>query len=180
MTFQRVIAGSFPVIDSESSTNARVIGATLLKETGSSTNALTASALTDSAPTIGAPALLSLPIFQVGSHVLDYGLNDFTNATAIHVCSQCITQYSDIAVYTLGNYASPTWSGPAAGSPTGRKITSSAISAGVVTNTGTAIGWAVIDGVNSRLMATGPLAAPVALTSGHNFSLDAIAIHYPQ
>jgi hypothetical protein len=145
--------------------------------------ALTASSLTDAAPTLGAPtvsAISSTPIFFVGNQVLDGGLIAFTGATALHVCSAAINQYSDVATNTLGNSTALGWTGPAAASPTGRKITLNATSAGSLTGSGTVVSWAIIDSGNSRLLATGPLAASAGATAGHSFSLDAIAIHYPQ
>jgi hypothetical protein len=143
------------------------------------TNILTPSSFTDTAPTIGVATLAMLVNFLVGDYVLDNGLNGFSIATALHLCSARITQYSDVAVYTLGNYTALGWTGPAAGSPTGRKITLNAILAGTVTGSGINVSWAIIDSVNSRLMATGLTAAPTALTAGHSFSVDAIPIHYP-
>jgi hypothetical protein len=162
-----------------SSTSTAGIGATFKGVTGTG-GALTAASFTDSPATVGSPAFSSVVVFQVGNYVLDNGLNGFLVATATHVCSNIINQYSDVAVYTLGNKTGPIWTGPVNGSPTGRAITSSAFSAGSVTSNGTAKSWAIIDGTNSRLLATGPLAANVALTSGFSFSLDAITIHYPQ
>jgi hypothetical protein len=147
---------------------------------GSGAIALSASSLTDSVPSLGTPAARPVAIFQVGNQALDAGLNAFPGATALHVCSNIITQYSDIATFTLGNYTALAWTGPVAGSPTGRKITLNAIGAGTITGNGSAICWAIIDSGNSRVLATGPLASAVTLTSGHSFSLDAINIHYPQ
>lgn len=118
--------------------------------------------------------------FSMGDYSLDAGLNALSTATALHVCSAAIAAYADVATYTLGNKAPPSFTGPAAGSPNGRKMTVSAISDGVVTGNGTIVSWAIIDSGNSRLLAYGPLSAGVAVTTGHSFSLGSFALHYPQ
>ncbi len=65
---------------------------------------------------------------------------------------------------------------PANGSPNGRKVTTTAITDGSVTGTGTAANWAIVDSANSRLLAVGNVLDPQGVTSGNEFTLDAIEL----
>jgi hypothetical protein len=67
---------------------------------------------------------------------------------------------------------------PVTGSP-GRFVSSNAFSDGSVTAGGTVAAWAVVDSVNSRLLATGPLTGGGSVTSGEAFSLGVITIRLP-
>lgn len=120
----------------------------------------------------------------LGDRVYDNGLTVLdTEANAIYICS------SEPATYTaatttaaLGNATGAAFTGigaPAAGSPNGRQVTVSAITAGTVTATGTATHFAIVDTVNSRLLATQALSASQAVTSGNTFSLTSFTIRIP-
>ena len=96
------------------------------------------------------------------------------NATTLHICSQEPATRAEAAVtYTLGNKAI-SFTGPAAGDTSGRKITVDAITDGSVTGDGTASHWALVDG--SVLYATGALSESQGVTDGNTFTLDAIDI----
>ncbi len=116
---------------------------------------------------------------SIHSDVYDNGLVTLTNATSkvLHICSSQPATFANVATYTLGNKASPTVSSPGARTPSGRKVTISAITDGSATATGTAAYWALVDG--TRLLATAALSASQAVTSGNTFSLDAIDIGIP-
>lgn len=101
------------------------------------------------------------------------------NAEELHILSQQPLTYANVATYTLGNKASPTITGPAAGDTNGRKITVSAISDGNVTGTGTATHWALVDITGTELLFSQALSASQAVTSGNTFSLNAIDIENP-
>ena len=108
----------------------------------------------------------------LNDRVLDNGLSILsTDANAIHICSQEPTTYAEaITTYTLGNKASPSIAAPSARTPNGRKVTVSAITGGSVTATGTASHYAIVDTVNSQLLATTTLTSSQAVTSGNTWS----------
>ena len=121
---------------------------------------------------------------NVASRVLDLGLNVLdTEADKIVLCSQEPTTFTEAnSTYKLGEKsfsAAAAFGSPANGSPNGRKVSSTAITDGSVTATGTATNWAAIDTANSRLLAVGSLSASQAVTSGNTFSLPSFDIRLP-
>lgn len=121
---------------------------------------------------------------NVQSRVLDLGLNVLdTEADKIYITSAEATTFTEaITTYALGNNAfsvGGAFGSPAAGSPNGRKVSSTAITVGSVTGTGTATNWAVVDSVNSRLLAVGVLSASQPVTSGNTFQLPSFDIRLP-
>lgn len=109
-------------------------------------------------------------VFDLGLNVLD------TEATHLHICSSEPASFAAVAGVTLGNKSSLSIGAPAAGSPSGRKVTVAAITDGSVTGTGTASHYAITDATNSRLLAAGALAASQAVTSGNTFTTPAFDI----
>lgn len=119
-------------------------------------------------------ATLNDRVFDNGLTVLD------TEANKISITSQEATTYTEgNATYALGNSTSVNISAPADRVGGGRKVTVSAISDGSVTGSGTATHYAILDTVNSRLLATGSLTASQAVTSGNSFTLSAFDIGIP-
>jgi hypothetical protein len=121
---------------------------------------------------------------NVASRVLDNGLSVLdTEADKVFICSQEPTTYAEAsATYALGVKAfavGAVFGAPAAGSPNGRKVSSAAITDGSVTATGTATHVAVVDSVNSRLLAVTSLLAPQAVTSGNLFTLGSWDVRLP-
>ena len=113
-------------------------------------------------------------VYDNGLTVLD------TEANVLHICTQEPTDYTGAtATYTKGNKTALSIGAPAAGSPNGRQVTVASISDGSVTGTGTVTHWAIVDTANSRLLATGALAASQAVTSGNTFTLAAFTIRIP-
>lgn len=111
--------------------------------------------------------------------ILDNGLVTLTNATkTLHICSAQPATFANVATYTLGNKANPTISAPA-DATSGRKVTTSAITGGSVTASGTASHYAIVDTVNSKLLAANTLGASQAVTSGNTFSLASFNISIP-
>lgn len=121
----------------------------------------------------------------LADYILDNGLTKLdSEADKIYICSNTdpTTFTEATSTYALGNKAfsvGGAFGAPAAGSPNGRKVTSTAITDGSVTGTGTAAKWAVVDSVNSRLLANGALSASQAVTSGNTFTLAAFDIRIP-
>lgn len=113
--------------------------------------------------------------------VLDGGLNVLDTATTprLDICytQQPTTRTEAITTYSCGNKTSHSIGTPEA-SGTGRKVQVDAVSGGSVTATQTAGWWAITDA--TRLLATGPLSATQAVTSGNTFSLAAFDIIFPQ
>lgn len=119
-------------------------------------------------------AFINDRVFDNGLTVLD------TEANRLDICSQEPVSYAEAtSTYTLGNKTSLSVGAPADRTPNGRKVTVASFTDGSVTGTGTATHWAIVDTVNSRLLATGPLAASQAVTSGNTFSLAAFDIGIP-
>ncbi len=119
-------------------------------------------------------ATLNDRVFDNGLTVLD------TEANKITITSQEATTYTEgNATYALGNSTSLSIAAPSDRTGGGRKVTVSAISDGSVTATGTATHYAILDTVNSRLLATGSLTASQAVTSGNTFTLTTFDIGIP-
>lgn len=120
----------------------------------------------------------------VADRVLDLGLNVLdTEATHVYIVSADPTTFTEASsTNALGNKnfgAGAVFGAPAAGTPNGRKVTSAAITDGVVTGTGTATGWAITDNTNSRLLANGDFSASQGVTNGNTFTLGAFTITIP-
>jgi hypothetical protein len=119
-------------------------------------------------------AYLADRVFDNGLTVLD------TEANKILITSAEATTYTQAnATYALGNSTTLSIGAPAARSGGGRQVTIAAITDGSVTATGTATHYAIVDTVNSRLLATGSLSASQAVTSGNTFTLSSAVIGIP-
>ena len=118
-------------------------------------------------------ATLNDRVFDNGLTVLD------TEANAIHITSAGATDFANVSTVTLGNSTSLSIGAPADRAGGGREVTVAAITDGSVTGTGTATHYAIVDTINSRLLATGSLSASQAVTSGNTFTLSSVAIGIP-
>jgi hypothetical protein len=125
-------------------------------------------------------------VAHVDTTVLDNGLLAGLKSLAdkIYICSTEPTNFTEAtSTYALGNKnfgsAGAALTGPAAGDVNGRKVTSVAITDGVVNGTGTVGFWAWTDTANSLLKAVGSLAATQGVTSGNTFSLPAHKVEIP-
>ena len=119
-------------------------------------------------------ATLNNRVFDNGLSVLD------TEANKILVTSQEATTYTEAnATYALGNSTSLSIGAPADRSGGGREVTVAAITDGSITGTGTATHYAIVDTVNSRLLATSTLSASQSVTSGNTFTLASFTIGIP-
>lgn len=121
---------------------------------------------------------------KCNDYVLDNGLVALKNtATHIYICSQAPTNFVEATTtYALGNKnfgAGNTLTGPTAGSPNGRKVTTVAVTDGAVTGNGNANRWAIVDSINSRLLLDNDLAASQAVAAGNIFSLPAFDFRIP-
>lgn len=119
-------------------------------------------------------ATLNDRVFDNGLSVLD------TEANAIYITSQEATSYTDAtATSALGNSTSLSIGAPQDRAGGGREVIVAAIIDGSVTGTGTATHYAIVDTVNSRLLATSTLTASQSVTSGNTFTLSSVAIGIP-
>ncbi|RUY11936.1 hypothetical protein EOA25_04660 [Mesorhizobium sp. M2A.F.Ca.ET.040.01.1.1] len=112
--------------------------------------------------------------------VLDNGvqyLKDHGNR--LHVCSSEPADYAATLTASLGTKNTPTVSVPADRSPSGRKVTVSAITDGAVSANGNASHWALVDTVNLRLLAAKALDAVLAVNNGDTWTLPAFDIGIP-
>ena len=117
----------------------------------------------------------------LGDRVFDNGLTVLdTEANAIHITSQEAVDYAGATTtHTLGNSTSLSVGAPADRTGGGREVTVAAITDGSVTGTGTATHYAIVDTVNSRLLATGALTASQSVSTGNSFTLGALTIGIP-
>lgn len=119
----------------------------------------------------------------IGDRVFDNGLTVLdTEADKLYITSaQAATLAEATTTYALGNktLAAGDISAPSDRTGGGRKVTVSALSGGSVTATGTATHYAIIDSVNSRLLAAADLGASQAVTSGNTFSVTSFDIGIP-
>jgi hypothetical protein len=115
------------------------------------------------------------------NRVLDNGLTVLdTEANAIYVTSQQAVSYVDAtSTSALGNSTSLSIGAPQDRSGGGREVVVSAITDGSVTSTGTTTHYAIVDTINSRLLAAGSLSAPQAVTTGNTFTLSSVSIGIP-
>jgi hypothetical protein len=119
-------------------------------------------------------ATLNDRVFDDGLTVLD------TEANRIDITSQEATSYTEAtSTYTLGNSTSLSIGAPQDRAGGGREVVVAAIIDGSVTGTGTATHYAIVDTVNTRLLATGSLTASQSVTTGNTFTLSSVAIGIP-
>lgn len=117
----------------------------------------------------------------LNDRVLDNGLVILdTEANRLHICSQEPTTYTEAtSTYSLGNSATLSIGAPENRSPNGRRVVVASVGDGVVTSSGTANYWAIVDTVNSRFLATGLLDDPAVVTAGNGFSITPFDIGIP-
>lgn len=121
----------------------------------------------------------------LNDNTLDNGLAALKSAaTHIYICNaEPATFTAATSTNALGNKsfgAGNVFPGAiAAGSPSGRKLTTAAVTDGSVTVTGTASHWAITTSGSSRLEAANSLAATQAVTNGNTFTLGAFDIRLP-
>ena len=119
-------------------------------------------------------ATLNDRVFDNGLTVLD------TEANKILVTSQEATTFTEANVtYALGNSTSLSIAAPSDRAGGGREVVVAAISDGSVTGNGTATHYAIVDTVNSRLLATSLLTASQVVTSGNTFTLSTVSVGIP-
>jgi hypothetical protein len=118
-------------------------------------------------------ATLDNRVFDNGLSVLDL------EANVIHVTSAEATSFANVSSVTLGNSTSLSIGAPQDRSGGGREVVVAAITDGSVTGTGTATHYAIVDTVNSRLLATGSLTASQSVTTGNTFTLSSVSIGIP-
>lgn len=122
---------------------------------------------------------------KLEDRVLDNGLSCLdTEPDKICICgtSQPTTFTAANSTNLLGAKtlaAGGVFGSPAAATPNGRKVSSVAVTDGAITVSGTAAFWAIVDTVNSRLLAAGPLASNVVVTNGDTFTLASFDIAIP-
>ncbi|RAP39302.1 hypothetical protein BYZ73_21235 [Rhodovulum viride] len=113
----------------------------------------------------------------LSNDVLDAGLQEIRDAASpvLYLCSQEPTTYAEASsTYKLGTKTAPTISAQANRTGGGRKIDIATFTNGTVGANGTGTHWALVDGATSRLLATLPVPAPQAVTSGNPLSLTSV------
>lgn len=116
----------------------------------------------------------------ITDNAFDNGLTYLdTNGETLYICNAEPTTYTQASsTNKLGTKTGVTIGVPEAGAVNGRRVIISAITDGTVNTTGSATHWALCkDSATSELLATGALTgAPISVTGGNTFTLDAISI----
>ena len=117
----------------------------------------------------------------LGDRVFDNGLSTLsTEANKLVITSQETATFTEANVtYALGNTTTLSIASPSDRTGGGREVVIAAISDGSVTADGTATHYAIVDTVNSRLLATGSLTTTQVVTTGNTFSLGSFTIGIP-
>lgn len=119
-------------------------------------------------------ATLNNRVFDNGLSVLD------TEANKITITSQEAATYAEgNATYALGSSTSLSIAAPSDRTGGGREVVVAEITDGSVSVGGTATHYAILDTVNSRLLATGSLSASQAVSAGNTFTLGSFTIGIP-
>lgn len=125
-------------------------------------------------------------VAYVNDIILDNGLSYLkTNADKIYInyTQQPATYTEATSTYACGNKnfgAGAVFPGAiAAGSPSGRKVTTAAVTDGSVTATQTAGWWSIVYSGGSALLVANNLSASQAVTNGNTFTLGAFDIRLP-
>ena len=119
-------------------------------------------------------ATLSNRVFDNGLTVLD------TEANEIHVTSQEATDYTGAtSTYSLGSSSSLSISAPQDRVAGGREVVVDSITDGLISANGDVTHYAIVDTVNSRLLATGEITVPQTVTAGNTFTLSSITVGIP-
>lgn len=119
-------------------------------------------------------ATLDNRVFDNGLTVLE------TEANKLLITSQEASSFTEANVtYALGNTTSLSVAAPSDRAGGGREVVAAVISDGSVTGNGTATHYAVVDTVNTRLLATGSLTTSQVVSSGNTFSLGSFTIGIP-
>ena len=112
---------------------------------------------------------------------LDAACNWFiSNVTRLDLCTQEPTNYTEAtSTYSRANKTGMTMTGPADGTPDGRKATFPAVTDGTVTADATVSHWAISKvSATTALGAAGALAASKAISTVVPFSSDAFDISF--
>jgi hypothetical protein len=113
-------------------------------------------------------------VFDNGLTVLD------TEANKITITSQEASTYAEgNATFALGSSTSLSIAAPSDRSAGGREVVVAEITDGSVAVDGTATHYAILDTVNSRLLATGNLTESQVVSSGNTFTLGSFTIGIP-
>lgn len=116
----------------------------------------------------------------LNDRVLDNGLTVLdTEATGIHYCSSLPSDYATTLTASLGNKTGISVGSPAARSPTGRKVTVAAVTNGAATASGTITHYALVDSVNSRLLAATTIAVQKTVNNGDTITSPAFDLGIP-
>lgn len=121
----------------------------------------------------------------LNDRILDFGLNVLdTECDRLDICSAEPATYTEAtSTYSLGykdhGASGSAFGSPADASPNGRKVSSVAVTDGVVTGTGTASHYAGTEVGSTRLLCASTLSSSQAVTSGNAFSLASFDVRIP-
>lgn len=112
--------------------------------------------------------------------IFDNGLNALDNSENLYILSADPgLVWANIAAYAIGSKAAPTIGACGDRTGGGRKRTVAAITDGAVSGTDTATHYALADDSATKILASGDLSAPQAVTDGNPFTLTAFDIGVP-
>ena len=113
--------------------------------------------------------------------VYDSGLSTLTTGVnRMDLCTTEPTTYAEAtSTLTAGNKTAYTVGAATARTPDGRKVVAPAVTDGTVTTSTTVGFWALVQTGTSTLLATGALAAPVAISTSGPWTTPAFDIGIP-
>lgn len=94
-------------------------------------------------------------------------------------CADPGSTWSNIALYTLGNKATPTISAPADRTGGGREVTIAAITDGSVTTSDQATHFALTDDSESKILVAEELDTPKDVVTGNPFTITEFKVGTP-
>jgi hypothetical protein len=118
----------------------------------------------------------------VADRVLDNGLSVLADeADRIYICSAEPTTHAEVLSLALGvkSFGAGGAFGPLAAGAPGRKVSSTSVTDGSVSVSGTGTYWATVNSSTSALLARGPVVTATAVTSGNQFSLPSFSVTMP-
>jgi hypothetical protein len=121
----------------------------------------------------------------VNDRILDLGIDILnTEADRIDICTAEPATYTEAtSTYSRGNKdhgaSGAAFGAPADRTPSGRKVSSVAVTDGAVTGTGTVTHYGVSEVANSRLLVASSLSASQAVTSGNSWALPSFDVGIP-
>jgi hypothetical protein len=120
----------------------------------------------------------------LGDSMMDFGLNSLNLADKILFCTKQPTTYAEANTFSIAQKTVSAGSllriGPQAGTPNSRKVTVGTIVGAITTGTGIPVSWSIVDSVNSKFIASGPMTGSVMIAPPNKLTLSEFTINIPR